>query len=142
MPISYTIHSDHRLVVTRFTGYVGDDEFRQARESILNDPDCKPGFDELADLTELEDSDVTSDSMRSAAVETKQFDETCTTKPKLAVVVATGLQFGLSRMYGAYADIEKAETVRQFYDAQEALEWLDAADIPVDSLHGDPRPDT
>lgn len=137
MPISYVIHSDFRLIVTRYSGYVADDEYRKIHATIFSDPDCEPGFNELADMRELEGSNITSRSMSIVAAMAKELDGNSATKPKLAVVVAGNLQVGLTRMYGAYADFQDSELVRRFHDVREALKWLDATAMPVEKLFRD-----
>ncbi len=54
MTIRYRIHQDIGLVMTRHLGTVTDDEFVDWYERLMSDPAMRPGFNELADMSECE----------------------------------------------------------------------------------------
>ena len=62
MPISYRIHADLGLLVTRYVDVVADDEFIEVYKSILGGSAFRHGFNELADLQELKEFNVTADT--------------------------------------------------------------------------------
>lgn len=63
MPVTVTIDTGRRLVVTTASGYVSDAEFLQARSHLLSDPQFDPAFDRLWDFSAVTEEKVTDKTM-------------------------------------------------------------------------------
>ncbi|MFC1530475.1 hypothetical protein ACFL6R_07160 [Gemmatimonadota bacterium] len=50
--------------------------------------------------------------------------------PRIALLVASGLQYGLARMYEQYIDLTRKMEMRVFKVEEEALEWLTSSRSP------------
>ena len=73
MPISYRIHANLGLLVTRYVEVVTDDEFIETYQSILDDPGFRHGFNEIADLQELQKFAVTANAFKHVSALVTKF---------------------------------------------------------------------
>ena len=73
MPISYTIHADLGLLVTRYVGVVTNDEFTKAYYSILEGSEFQQGFYELVDLQEVKEWKITAGAMENVSALVSHF---------------------------------------------------------------------
>ena len=63
MPVTVTIDTERKLVVTTASGVVSDEEFLQAREELLADPRFEPSFDRLWDFSAVTQEKVTDKTL-------------------------------------------------------------------------------
>lgn len=122
MPITFTIYSQFNYYVARFVGAITDDELVHSYRTLFNSEEWSSEYDELADLSEFDTSQITQAGMTSLAeLMTKQ----CVRhnwKPLSAVYVKNDLQFGITRMY--VIKTEDHETSKLFRSYDEAHQWL------------------
>ncbi len=134
MTITYKIHQDLGLVVTRYLDTVTDDEFISFYERLLADPAMRPGFSELADMTEWEIEEVTEAGLEKVGQMMESFLGTPPVDMRSAVVVTRAQTFELISTYQKLNE-ETSEDVKVFYDSNEALKWLELEPVPLSELH-------
>ncbi len=137
MPLSYKIHADLGLIVTRYVGVVTTDEFVEMFQSIMGDPEHRHGFSVLADLQELEDFKASGDALRRASELIRRFYGGRSESMRTAAIAPRDSVYGLARMYSAYTDPD-SEKVNVFRDADEAMQSLGLEPVSLADLHGEP----
>lgn len=135
MPISYQIHTDLGLFVTRYVGVVTNDELIKVYRSILGDPEFRHGFNALLDLQEVKKFEITVDSMWNVNELFSRFYEGRSESMRTAVLAPRHIAYGLGRMYGRYANPDP-EKVTVFRDVSRAMRWLDLKSLSLEELHG------
>lgn len=133
MPIDYSIDHEKRLVLTRSYGKLTDDEILAYQRDVWSRDDVA-GYDELVDLSGVEEFDTLSASkLREIAALAAGMD-TPDSKSRFAMVAPQGLHFGLSRMYEAFRQLNPGSTksVRTFTRREDAIAWLELKDEPPD----------
>ncbi len=135
MPISYTIHADLGLLVTRYVGVVANDEFVEVYRSILDGSEFRHGFNELADFQKLGELKVTQDAMRDVSGLVSHFYKGRSESMRTAVLAPRDDLYGICRMYSAYADPD-SEDVKFFKDVSDAMKWLGLNPVSLAELHG------
>lgn len=133
MPITFHVLPARNLIVSRYWGEIGDAEFIESYRRLCARPDVRPGSRELVDLRDVTDMPITASAMREVAeiVETFLGDEGQTMQT--AVIASTELEYGLSRMYQAFASASP-EQVEVFRSPEEALAWLGLGEVAFDDL--------
>ena len=134
MPISYQVHADLGLFVTRYVGVVTNDEVNKVYRSILSDPELRHGFNALVDLQEVKKFEITVDSMWSVSALFVRFYEGRPESMRTAVLAPSDIAYGLGRMYGRYANPDP-EKVTVFRDASKAMRWLGLNSLSLEELH-------
>jgi hypothetical protein len=119
MPASYAIDTDRRLVVTRIWGAATEDEIFDHGQRLRNDPQFRPDFRQLVDISELTEVLVGSGMIREAS--RNQF---FSPGVRRAIVANSEAAFGMARMY-AIASEEAGQTIEVFRDRNEAEAWLE-----------------
>lgn len=132
MPITYSLNREHDLVVTRFTGRPGDDEFLELYDRLLHDPDYRLGTNELADVREADRLDVTAEGLRKIDEMHRRRYAGSDAGFRTAILTARDQPFGVARMYQAFSE-EGPEHVLVSRSPEEALAWLGLA---PDALKG------
>lgn len=130
MPITYTIHPHLRLVVTRFTGHVSDEEFVELYQRMLHDDDYVLGTNELADLRDTADLDLSALALRRVEEITRHRYAGSDASFRTAIIAPRDQSYGVGRMYEVFAE-DGPESVRVCRSEAEALTWLD---LPADAL--------
>ena len=124
MPITYTIHPDLGLVVTHFSGRVADDEFIELYRTMLHDDAYELGMNELADLRQVDDLDLSALALRRVEELTEERYAGTEARFRSAIVAPRDKSYGIGRMYEVFAE-QGPENVRVCRDVPEALEWLE-----------------
>ncbi len=130
MPITYRIHTDLGLVVTRFTGHVKDDEFVELYKVMLHDDDYALGTNELADLRAAESLNLSALALRRVEEITRQRYGESGLSFRTAIIAPRDPLYGIGRMYEVFAE-DGPENVKVCRDPLEALQWLDLDDGAV-----------
>jgi hypothetical protein len=130
MPITYRIHTDLGLVVTRFTGHVKDDEFVELYKAMLHDDDYALGTNELADLRAAESLNLSALALRRVEEITRQRYGDSGLNFRTAIIAPRDPLYGIGRMYEVFAE-DGPENVKVCRDPLEALQWLDLDDDAV-----------
>jgi hypothetical protein len=125
MPLEHRIDHRLRVVFTRATGTLTDDEVFTYQQDVWSRPEVA-GYDELIDMSDVEHVAVPSpDRIVRLASVSAGMD---VTEPvtRLAIVAPHDFEFGLGRMYGAHRDMDSRSTKRVgvFRTRPEALAWL------------------
>ncbi len=131
MPITYTIHTDLGLVVTRFTGHVTDGEFVDLYGTMLHDDDYALGTNELADLRIAESLNLSAVALRRVEEITRQRYGDSGKSFRTAIIAPRDPLYGIGRMYEVFAE-EGPENVKVCRDPLEALQWLDLDNGAID----------
>lgn len=118
MPISYEIDPKRRLIISRLTGIVTDEDVQEQRRRLPADPRFEPNYRQLIDLTGITEVRVTSSAITTAA--SAQY---FTPGTRRAFVAGTDATFGLARMFALRAEGE-GQTIEVFRNRKQAEEWL------------------
>ncbi len=135
MPISYTIHADLKLLVTRYVGVVTNDEFTKVYYSILEGSEFRHGFNELADFQEIKELKIAGSAMKNVSALVRRFYKGRSEITRTAILAPRDDLYGIGRMYSAYADPD-SEDVMVFKDVIEAMRWLGLNPVSLAELHG------
>jgi hypothetical protein len=119
LPASYTIDIDRKLVVTRIWGAATDDEIFDHGQRLRNDPQFRPDFRQLVDMSELTEIRVGTGVIRDAS--RNQF---FSPGVRRAVVANSDAAFGMARMYAIASEIE-GQTIEVFRNMNAAEAWLE-----------------
>jgi hypothetical protein len=119
LPASYTIDPERKLVVTRIWGAATEDEIFDHGQRLRNDPQFRPDFRQLVDMSDLTEIRVGSELVRNASR-----DQFFSPGARRAIVANSEAAFGMARMY-AIASEETGQTIEVFRDMDAAEAWLD-----------------
>src|SRR6185369_13661418 len=98
MPASYRLDPARRLVLTHSSGVLTDREVREVYEAIRKDPAFESTFQQLCDLRDVTEITATVETLRDLA--RSHIFEAGTRR---AFVVARDVDYGMSRLFQAYA---------------------------------------
>lgn len=118
MGIASVIDVGRGRVTSRAEGVVTAGELRGHQGELRRDERFASEFDHLLDLRGVTRFDVTTAEVREIS-RVRVFGE----GSRLAVVAASDVGFGLSRMYEAFGELGE-ERYRVFRDMDSATEWL------------------
>lgn len=129
MPTAFQILPDANLLITRFSGYVGCDDYRSCYSETLNDADHSIGLDELGLVEPGTVFDVSFDSIKAVAADVaeanKGVGETFTT----AVVMPESVPTWNMKLYDEAARLTGSpERVMIFETIAEALASLNRSE--------------
>jgi hypothetical protein len=122
MPIRIEIREAERLRVVVVEGALGDVDVYETFSTLWLAPDYDPTLDELVDLSGLSGLGVTTSGIRRLG-ETSVQVHRGSPAVRVAIVAPDNLVYGLSRMYGAFAE-ESGSEHRVFRSLEEAMAWL------------------
>lgn len=97
-------------------------QFRDVFERLLGDAAYKRRYNVLLDQRNTSSTFETPDAKESAQMMSRFAKKL---GPKMAIVVRTGAQFGMARMFGSFVQ-RFGVTARPFYAEDDAIEWLSA----------------
>jgi len=119
LPASYTIDSDRKIVLSRIWGIATEDEIQEHGQRLRVDPEFRPDFRQLIDMSDVTEIRVGSEMVRDAA--RNQF---FSPGVRRALVATSDVAFGMARMY-AIASENAGQTIKVFRDMKAAQAWLD-----------------
>ncbi len=122
MGVEFTIIQEKGYYLSKFIGKVTDKELLESYKNFFMDGGWIPGLNELADLSDLDSTELTSQGLEKLSDFIENKCKSFNVRPKSAVFAPRDLEFGLARMYEARANI--FEDNRVFRDKQEAINWL------------------
>jgi len=117
MPASYRLDPARRLVLTHSSGVLTDREVREVYEAIRKDPAFESTFQQLCDLRDVTEITATVETLRDLAR-----SHIFAAGTRRAFVVARDVDYGMSRLFQAYA-LEGA-VLEVFRDIEKAEMWL------------------
>jgi hypothetical protein len=129
MPADFFIDAQRGIVYSKATGVFGRIEAMDHMTRLLRHPDFWPEFNQLADFREITDLALSNAEVKDLARQV-----VFSARSKRAFVVATDLQFGLSRMFGAFREMAGEPGVMTFKSMAEALSWLSLSAVPDPKL--------
>ncbi len=118
MPCRYTINPEARVVSAEYYGTLELADVRKNQSEMRADPGFDPSFNYLVDLRGVQTMGLSSMDMQTASQESFFNDNI-----KVAVVAATDLHFGMSRVFEMSHD-KREKTVKVFRDADDARRWI------------------
>jgi hypothetical protein len=126
VPLDYRIDHEQRLVRVTGTGVITADALFAYQTAAWSDPAIAE-YDELADMSGVEDVQAPSPSNVSALAGFSARMDAPTKPTKLAIVATDDLLFGLGRMYQAYREMKPGshKEVAVFRSMPDALAWLE-----------------
>ena len=128
MPITTRIDMELGIRFHIVSGVADPDTIRSELSDTLSDPDFDPTMPALWDIRKAT-GNLTGTQIRDLAqsVGTLWRDQR---PPHIALLVASGLQYGLARMYEQYIDLTRKMEMRVFKVEEEALIWLTSSRSP------------
>ncbi len=127
MPADFFIDTKLGMVYSKATGLFSRVEVLDHMTRLVCHPDFRPEFNQLLDFREITKLELSNAEVKEFASRT-----IFSAHSKRAFVVASDLQFGLSRMFKTYREIEGEQGIMVFREMPEALSWL--------SLPAEPNP--
>jgi hypothetical protein len=118
MPASYQIDTDRRIILSSASGKLTDQDLREHQRAVLADPDFEPTLNQLWDLQQVEQLDISTAAIRDLANSRSYAAET-----KRAVVAPRDVLYGTARMFQTLHE-EAPEDFQVFRDVGEAKGWL------------------
>ena len=131
MPIVTRIDTDLGIRTHNISGVVVLEVISAELTDTLSRPDFDPRMPALWDIREAEGSISGSQIKELAQLVGGLWKDQ--QPPRVALVVAPGLQYGLARMYQQYADLARKIEIRVFKEEEEAAAWLTSSPSSVDS---------
>jgi len=120
-------------VIVTTSGDADTDAIVAGRRRLLADPRFRPEMNILVDHSRLDVSAATAEEIRDAAA-TASGERPGTTTGLLAIVSPSPLQFGLMRMYQAFASEDLESRLAVVRSVEAAYRWLE------ERTAGPPRP--
>ncbi len=124
MPVSYTVFPEKRFLLVLAQGVVSYADLRSWLDDLLLDPDWRPGFRQLIDLTRVEKLTPTPVQLRGLADRARTRQVTLG-GGRIAVVAPADHVFGVVRMYQAFSQ-DLPRSLRVFREMEAAIQWLEA----------------
>ena len=126
MSIEYEVDHERRLVRATGRGVITPDALFVYQKAAWSDP-AVAGYDELVDMSGVEDVEGPSPSNVSALADFSAKMDASAKPTKLAIVASDDLLFGLGRMYQAYREMKTGskKEVAVFRSMPDALAWLE-----------------
>ena len=117
MPATYSIDPRKRVVFTVFSGSVEELDIRDMAMRLEGDPDFKPDFSELVNLSAVTDFRLTAEDLQGISN-----CDPFSNQAQRAFVCPEDLLFGICRMYECIKGGTHMATFRSMSDARK---WLD-----------------
>jgi hypothetical protein len=123
MPIRYRIDRELGVVFSEAVGQIGYPDVEAYCLSVVNDPDYRPGLNELCDLSGADAvSDIDSSDLRKLRDLNLSLSDRVG-HSRLAYVLPTDVGFGMGRIFMAFSETSKIEH-RVFRTLRDARAWL------------------
>jgi hypothetical protein len=89
------------------------------QESLLKDPDFDPSFCQLIDFTHVTNVELEAEGVRRLAQRSIFSPDS-----RRAILVASDLVFGFSRMFEIYRETAGEKGIHVFRNLDDALDWI------------------
>lgn len=124
MPIAWRVDHVARVVIAVASGKVADADLIAYQREAWSEPGVA-GYDELLDVTRVQQPEVHRDGLRDAATLAAQMDDT-RLSGRFAIVAESDVAYGLARMYQSYRELDRrsVRSVSVFRTMKEALDFL------------------
>lgn len=128
--LNYRLEKNRRLVLITGVGVIGRNEIVANREALLSDPDFDRSFDALVDFSQVPETSLNSDALRTLSRE-----PLFSRASRIAVVTTLPpgnmTLFGMARLYETYREVSNmGDHLRVFKTLEDAREWLSVDEPP------------
>jgi hypothetical protein len=123
MPTFYKIDTERRFVLTSGSGFVAKEEVLALQDQMSNDLEFDPGFSQVADFSQLTDTDVGLADVRIFAQR-----DAFSIHSRRAIVVKGAVALGFAKVFEACRQLCGASGIRVFCDPSEAFAWVVSQD--------------
>ena len=123
MPIDYSLDHGGRLIRTKATGVLTDDEIFAHKKRLLQDERVAVDAGEISDVREVTELAVTVEGIREFVAQDRHAGPAASRR--LAIVATEDLVFGMARMYQNMSVGSLGSDVAIFRDIGEATAWLE-----------------
>ncbi|MEP6730844.1 MAG: hypothetical protein ABJE10_09405 [bacterium] len=121
MPESFDIDPTRELVICRVWGTLSNEDVREHYRRLAADPHFDPAYRQLADLREVTEFSVDSNTLEEIARA-----QIFARGTRRAFIAPSGIAFGLARMFSAHAAVA-GQVMEVFLDARAAEDWLESS---------------
>ena len=118
MPASYEIDANRKLVTSRLSDPVTEDEVNDHNQRLRTDPAFDPSYRQLVDMTGLTEIIVSTRMIDQTSI-----DHFFNPGSLRAFVASTDAIFGMSRKFALQSE-SVGQTIHVFRDMRQAEEWL------------------
>ena len=125
MPAEYQLDLKKRIVLSRAWGVPTIEDFMGHGQRLLADPDFRPDFRQLWDLSEITHSAANFVELMEMAKVTV-FSPTA----RRAILAPIDVAFGIGRMFQMLRESKGETGIRVFRDRAEAMQWLETGEAP------------
>lgn len=126
MPITYRVDREHKVVLATAKGILTDADLRAHLGTLTADTEVQPGFNELYDLREVREVEITTSSVEDVTGFIHEIEQHFK-ESKTAFVASDHNTAEVSYLYELLRT-NVAATVRLFHDLTAAREWLGLPD--------------
>ncbi len=123
MSIYFETILEGKYFISKFRGTITDQDMFSAYVNYFNSDEWHHGFNEFADLSEADITQVTSDGLRKIINLVKQIFRKNNVNNHLAIYAPEALSYGMSRMYDALS-YDNPVCTKIFSDKKAAIDWL------------------
>src|SRR3954469_10863488 len=126
MPYRIKVDPQKAVVISRFDGILDRPTARAHMDQLLGDPTFRSEFFQLIDFRSVTRVDLTAEDVRALADR-----EVFSPHSRRAFLVATDIQFGLSRLFGTHRNILGEKYIAVFRAMAEAANWIGLDEVAV-----------
>jgi hypothetical protein len=107
------------MVFSKATGAFTFEDALGHMDRLSRHPDFRPAFNQILDFRQVTELALSGDDVQELAKR-----NIFAADSRRALLVTSGLQFGLARMFASYRGIAGEEGIRVFTEAKEARSWV------------------
>ncbi len=126
MPVTYRVDRERSLALTTAEATLTPADLQGYVRAVLADPDVRPGFNELVDLTHVASLELSTADIASVVGAIEEFGQKVK-ETRTALVTSDRNAEEISRLYDLFRT-RMPGTMRLFRDLAEARAWLGVAD--------------
>ena len=123
--ITFIISPQDRIRTARYRGTVDDESLLAAYAGLITAPDFDPALDDIVDLRDVSNLDITHEGLRRLVSRVAELD-ILGFRTRVALVAPTAVAFGMGRMYELLRGTVRntTEEIQVFREFDEAVRWL------------------
>ncbi|MEJ2545228.1 MAG: hypothetical protein P8Y99_14265 [Calditrichaceae bacterium] len=129
MPLAFSVKKEEGYLICTYTGKITDKILIDSWRAFYESDDWIPGFNEISDISQTDELEVTSTGLRMLAEYAKTMHQKHNIRSiKVAIFAPEKIQYGLSRIYDAMT-YNSPEHTRVFDNLEEAEQWIKNNDV-------------
>ena len=121
--ITFSFDIDTNIRTATYSGSITDNELITAYQDLLTKPDYNPTANDIVDLRKVDRLDVSADALRNLISMYTPVDQ-LGHHTRLAIIAASEVTYGMSRMYEMLRGDEVPEEIHIFRNYDDAVLWL------------------